>query len=149
MLSRHTVRAISDEPCAKKRSCFHITIGRRYAKTVSLVCHGIFGIPAVSRVACEKRMLTEILLASVAVSALSAGIAQPWHADSFSLTECRDLRPDPGNSPNDLVSKDQGQLGISQLAIEDVQVGPADATGTHLDQHVVSPGLGHCHLSEL
>jgi hypothetical protein len=149
MLSRHAVRAIPDESRAKKRSGFDIAIGRRYAKAVSLIRHGILSIPAVSRVACKKRLLAEILLAPDAVPAPPAGIAEPWHANAFSLTKCHDPRPDRGNSAYDLVSEDQRQLGMGKLPIKDVQISPANAARVNPDQYVAVPGLGHCHLPEL
>src|SRR5690606_21749831 len=49
---------------------------------------------------------------------------------------------------DDLVAEDQRQLRIRQLAVGDVQVGPADPAGAHAQQHLARARLGIRQLAQ-
>ena len=43
---------------------------------------------------------------------------------------------------DDLVSRDERQLRVGKLTVDDVQVGPAHSAGAHLEQHLARPRSG-------
>ena len=53
-----------------------------------------------------------------------------------------DLSADRGHGPDDLVAEDQGQFGLGEFAVDDVQVGAADAAGVDPDEHLLRAGRG-------
>jgi uncharacterized protein YheU (UPF0270 family) len=52
-----------------------------------------------------------------------------------------DAAADRFNAPDDLVARDDGQLGIGQLAVEHVQVRAANAAGGYVDANLALPRL--------
>ena len=95
-------------------------------EAIGRIGHGVFGVSAVERVAGEERIFAEVFLVPAAIEALAAGIAQPRHAEAVADAEflgalaCLDDRTD------NLVSRNEGELGVGQFAVDDMQVGPAD-----------------------
>jgi hypothetical protein len=77
------------------------------------------------------------------VAALAAGPAQPRHPEALAHPEFGHLLASGRHRPHNLVAEDQGQLGFSQLAVHDVQIGAADAAGPHPDQHLFRAGRGN------
>ena len=90
----------------------------------------------------KQGALAEVLAARAAVAALAAGPAQPRDPDPVAGREA--LRPLPrlDHLADDLVAEDQRQLRLGELAVDDVQVGAADAAGDHPDESLPGPGLG-------
>jgi hypothetical protein len=79
----------------------------------------------------------EVFAAVQAVLTTLARAAQPRHADAIANRERLDRITASDDPPDDLVPEDERQLRTRQLAVEDVQVGAADATGADLDQEIV------------
>jgi hypothetical protein len=42
-----------------------------------------------------------------------------------------------GDRSDNLMTRNKGQFGVSQLPIDDMQIGPANAAGMHLDQNLL------------
>ncbi len=51
--------------------------------------------------------------------------------------------PKRGDAADDLVAEDEGELGMRQLAVENVQVGATHPAGGDLDQDLTGPRLRH------
>src|SRR5262249_56991434 len=49
--------------------------------------------------------------------------------------QTRDLRPHGGDAPDDLVAGHDRKLRVWQLAVDHVQIGPADTAGRDLDEN--------------
>src|SRR5262249_14667857 len=98
-------------------------------------------------VAGEARTEAEVLAAAPAVRALSARPAQPGDADARALAEVPSADDD---GADDLVAEDQGQLGTRQLAVGDVEVGPAHAARIDAHEHLAGGGhgIGQLRLSQ-
>ena len=107
-----------------------------------LVRHGILGVAAVQGIAGEFRGLAEVLPFLSAVAAAAAGVAQPGHPDAVADPEFLHLSAQGGHGPDDLVADDQGQFGLGEFAVDDVQVGAADAAGVDPDEHLLRAGCG-------
>ena len=76
-------------------------------------------------------------------------MAQPRHADAIADGEFRDARPKRRHMADDLMAEHERELGLRQLAVEDVQIGAADAAGRDLDEDLAGPRLGHSELGGL
>ena len=104
-------------------------------------------------------MLTEILLPAAAEPAGLGGLVEPRHADAVAGHERRRARLAAGRVPgagperrdlaDDLMTGDDRRAVRRQLALEDVQVGTADAAGADTEQHLSRTGLGDRQLDEL
>ncbi len=67
---------------------------------------------------------------------------EPRHADA--VAEAKSVTPGPSAATlaDDLMTENERQLGMRQLAVEDVQVGAADAAGRDLDEDLLGSGSG-------
>jgi hypothetical protein len=102
-------------------------------KTVSLVCHGVFGVTTVNHIAGEKCMLTQVLLAFPAKTALATGRAEPRYPNPISQAKFSDLISHRNNGTNYFMSNDQGQFWIWKFVVHDVQVCMAHPAGMNPD----------------
>ncbi len=146
--------AVADDAGAEQRSRRH----RRHAggETVDEPGrrHRELGEAAVDVPAGEERVLAEVLLPARAEPAGLVGPVQPRHADAVARGERRRARlaarrdglgagPERHDLADDLVAGDDGRAVRRQLALEDVQVGAADAAGQHPQQDLARTRLGH------
>jgi hypothetical protein len=70
----------------------------------------------------------------------SAG--QPRHADEVAGGRPLNAFADRDDGADDLMAGDQRELGLGQIAVEDVEVGPAHGAGAHVHEHLAGAGLG-------
>jgi hypothetical protein len=126
--------AEADQPRAQQRGDLHVGVVSRDGEAEALVGHRVLGEAAVDVASGESRARAEVLPAAAAVLALAAGPAQPW-----------DAHPPPAGHgrAHDLMPEDPRRLGHVDLAVQQVQVRPADAAGQHLEQELPRPGDGH------
>ena len=94
------------------------------------------GEAAVPGVTGEQRRVAKVLARVEAIGAVAAGMAEPGHADARAelQTDAVAGRLDPAD---DLVAGDDRQLRVRQFAVDDMQIGAADAAG--LDPHADLP----------
>ena len=132
-VAREPERAIADQAGAQEGSCLEtgIALGKCQAKT--FIDDGVLGIAAVQVVAGEPRVVTEVLAAGTAEPAVAVRPAEPGNPDAPILAD---------DSSDDLVAEHERQLRVRQLAVEDVEVGPADAAGLHPDEQLPRPRRG-------
>ena len=135
-------RPVADQAGAEQGSGLNVGDLRRQREAVALVRHGVLGVAPVDVVAREPGPVAEILPAGPAVPALTVGPAEPGHAHSIARTETSRPGPGPLDGGHDLVAKYKGKLGMGELAVGHVQVGPADAAGPDPEQELARTGLG-------
>jgi len=61
--------------------------------------------------------------------------AKPRHPGPLAQCQTVDTRAKRVDAPDDLVSQYQWEVGMGELAIENMQIGAADAAGFHLEPH--------------
>src|ERR1700761_1801902 len=89
----------------------------------------IFGIAAVYRVARERRRVAEILQSTPAVAAGSVHSADPGNAHTRAAR--RRIRFAGYDITDNLMTRNNGRKALRQLALDDMQVRPADAACSH------------------
>ena len=99
------------------------------------------GEAAVARVAIEQRRVAQILAPAGAIAAMAAGVAEPGRADPRANSE-RHAGADRLDPADDLVPRHDRQLGVRQLAVDDMQIGAADAAGLDPQSDFARPRLG-------
>src|SRR6266852_1196946 len=100
----------------------------------------VLRVPAVDGVAGEERSIAEILATGRAIVAGLVAPSEPWdaHALSARLDDSRDL-----------MARNERQLRLLELAVDDVKVGPADGTRFDPDQDLALLRPGHRDIDEL
>ncbi len=110
-----------------------------------MIGHGTLGEAAVDVIPGELGLVAQVLAAAQAVATAAAGPAQPGNAYPLAHGGGRDALTQGVDRAHDLVTENERQLGMLQLAVENVQVGPADAARVNLDPHLSRPGRGCAH----
>ena len=67
-------------------------------------------------------------------------MSQPRHADAVADGKAFGARAKRRHMADDLVAENERQLGMGELAVEDVEIGAAHAASRDLDQDLVRPG---------
>src|SRR5262245_65946636 len=106
------------------------------------------GIAAVAGVAGKERPIAQILSAAAAIRADAAGRAEPRDPDALAYCESCHARPHGGDASDDLVAGYDRQLGVWQLAVDHVQIGPADTAGRNLDENFARCRFGRWPLAQ-
>src|SRR5262245_17707585 len=91
---------------------------------------------AVARVAGELRIVAQVLAAFGAVAAGAACLAKPWHADTHPKRETLNAHSESVDRADDLVARNERQLWIDEVAIDDMEIGPAHGAGIHPQPHL-------------
>ena len=138
-VAAHPQAAVADEARAQQRGGLVVREAVRDREAEPLVGHRVLGEAAVDVAAGEARAGAEVLAAAAAVRALAARPSEPRDADTPAV------RLDAGD---DLVAEDARRMRDVDLAVEEVQVGAADAAGEHPQQELARTRLGHGHLRE-
>src|SRR5437762_12524608 len=133
-------RPVSDQPRAQERRRLEIRVALRDPEAEALVGERLLGVPSIDVVPGEARAIAQVLAIGSAEGADAARAPQPRHADAVTLPETRGPRTDGGHPADDLVTGDERQLRMRQLAVHHVQVGPADGAGADLQEHLARPG---------
>src|SRR5580658_6365453 len=99
------------------------------------------GVAAVARKAGKERRVAQVLAPAPAIGAMPAGMAEPGHADARAGRE-RDPFARSLDPAYDLMPRNDRQLGVGQLAVDDMQIGAADAAGLDAQPNLPRPGRG-------
>jgi hypothetical protein len=142
-------RAIADQSGTEQRRSLGVAVTFRQFEHIARVGHRVAGIAAVDLIAGEARIVAEILLARAAIGASAVGPAEPGHTDAVADCQLRHALAERFDAADDLMPEHERQLGLVELAVENVQVGTAYAAGRHLDQDLPAPWLGHCDFGVL
>jgi hypothetical protein len=109
------------------------------------MCEGEFGVASIQRVTCEASSLAEILSTRSAVSALATGPSQPRDSDAVANVKSLHSFAQPFDPADDFMAGNQGKFGLGQLAIDNVQIGPAYGTRSDAHEHFVRTGISNRH----
>src|SRR5262249_41240646 len=105
------------------------------------------GIAAVARVAGKERSIAQILSAAAAIRADAAGRAEPRDPDALAYCQSCHARPHGGDASDDLVAGHDRKLRAWQLAVDHVQIGPADTAGRDLNENFAGCRFGRWPLA--
>jgi hypothetical protein len=74
---------------------------------------------------------------------MAAGVTEPGNADA--LIDCERARAlaDRIDAADDFVARHERQLGLRQVAVDDVQIGPADGAGLDAQPYFALCRHGH------
>ena len=134
----HSQRPVADQAGAEQRRDLEIgvAVGKREAE--ALVGDGELRVAAVDVVAGEARSIAQVLAAAPAVAAHAAGPAEPGHADPAAVFRQAD----------DLVTGDERQLRVTELAVDDVEVRSTNTARPNLENQLARAGNGTVDLGE-
>ncbi len=143
-ITRHDQRAPADQAGAQQRRDGDIVAGLAERKAITGVRDEMRGKAAVARVAGEARAVAEVFPAAPAIGTFAAGIAQPGNADPLANPKRGHTGPKRVHPADHLMAGDDRIGDVRQFSIDDMQIGPAHAAGTHLDAHFAGPGHRIC-----
>jgi hypothetical protein len=98
-------------------------------------------VAAIARESREYRMIAQIFPMHHAVGTNATGVAEPRNADTLANAQALDFGTDRVDTAYDLVARDNRNVRVGQFAVDDMKVGTANSTGTHLDSYLARPGL--------
>ena len=122
------------------------TFGDRKAETG--VGDGVLGVAAVDLIPREPGVLAQVLAPGETVAALAVGPPEPRHPDPLSYREAVRTLAELLHRTYYLVARDQGQPGIRQLPVDDVQIRPAHGAAMYAQEDLPLSRLGHRHLRD-
>ncbi len=135
-------RAPADQPGAQQR---------RRLRGVAIVgeAHGecglgddVGGVAAVAVVAGEGWIVAQVLAPLATIGAVTAGASEPGDANPCADGEALDLRARLRHPANDLVTGHDRRPHVGQFAVDEMQVGAADAARLDADQEFRRARLG-------
>src|SRR5690349_15048566 len=141
--SRQFERAITDQAGAEQWCRFDVAVRRRKLETVTHIGRHIVSIATIDLVAGEPRLVAQIFTSAPTILARAARRTQPGHADTLAAVKPADLGTDRLDNPHDFVTGNEVILRIGKLAVDDMQVRPANATRVHADEDFICIGLAH------
>src|SRR5204862_7737925 len=121
------VRPITEHSRAEERRKIDIVVLLGQMKTVARVRDGELGVAAVDVVAGKFSFIAKILPVRSTISAFAIRPAEPLNTDAIADLKSIDVLAELFDTPDDLVTKNQRQLWIRQLAINDVKIGSANS----------------------
>src|SRR5262245_24568748 len=139
--ARQPQRPKSDDPRAEQRRGLFIV--ENFGNRIDEIRRGdgVFGVTAVDQPSGECGILTKILFALAAVFAHAVSLMEPGNAHAVVDLESRHAFSDLRDAPDDLMAGNDGQNLWRQFALDDVQVGAADAADADFDQDLTRAGL--------
>ena len=139
----HAVGAVADQPGAEERRGVGVAVAVGDAEAEAVVGEHEVLVAAVEMAAGEPRVVAEVLLARMAEAAAAAGAAEPRHADPLADVEAVGARAHLRHLADDLVAGHDRVAADRQFAVDEVEVGAADAAGKHADEELRRPRLGN------
>src|SRR5262249_53406350 len=140
--------AVADQAGAEEGGGLEVGVARGEREAEARVGHRPLGVAAVDLVAGEARPVAEVLAAGAAVAADAAGPPEPGDPPPLADAEGFDALAQGVNRAHDLVAQDERQLGPVELAVHDVEIGPADGAGPDVEADLPRSGEGIGQLPE-
>jgi len=134
-------RTPTDQSGAEQGRQRHGIAGFAQWEGVAGIRNGGRGKAAVARITGEFGAVAEVFLLRDAIGAGAAGMAQPGDADPLANPHALDAAADGIDPADDLMTWNDRHFRIGQFAVDDMQVGAADAAGEHLDADLPGAGL--------
>src|ERR1700730_10772079 len=138
----------SDDSRAEQRCS--LLVGKSFGKRINKILrrNDVFRVAAIDAIAGERRMVTKIFLAALAVLANSIRVMQPRNAnpraDHVAACACSLFLDDADN----LMSRYDRRLPRGQFSLDHMQIGAAYAANVHSNQHLAFSGVRHRHVGE-
>ena len=133
-VAQQPVGAVADQAGTEQRGGLYVVETFRDRKTVVGIGAQVLGKAAVHLVAGVTSLVAEVLAPTLAVIAVAATAAQPGYTHPVAAVKARYIAPQFFNNTHDLVSGNERQCRLGQLAIHHVEVSAADAAGLHAQQ---------------
>src|SRR5829696_3418174 len=140
--------AAAPKPYNPRRSASPVILSDRDGKAEAIICHGVLRVTAVDLIPSKPGIVAQVFPPGEAVAAPAAGPTEPGHAYPVSWCKPFDVFAGLHHLAHDLVAGDQGQLGVSQLSVDHVQVGPAHAAGAYAHKDLLRLRLGRRNVGE-
>jgi hypothetical protein len=128
--------AIADDAGAQQRRRLGVAEHGRERVREALVDDRVVGESAVGVIAGELGALAKVLAARAARLARAARGAKPGDADAVSGPEAVRVRTGTLDAPDDLMTRHDRRPHRRQLALDDVQIGPAHAARADAYEHL-------------
>jgi hypothetical protein len=141
--------AVADDAGAEQRGGVFVVVGVGKPVRVGLGHHGPLRVAAVGVPPGEARVDAQVLGAAPAPSAAAASVPQPGDARPLADREPSAARAEGLDLADDLVARDGGRLARGQIALGQVEIGPAHAAGRDPDADLARAGLGDGPIDEL
>ena len=135
-------RAVADQAGAEQRRRLDVAERVGKGEGVAGVGDAVGGEAAVAGEAGEQGIVAEILAALAAIGAMAAGPAEPGNADPVADAEALRALAQRRDPADDLVAGHDRQRAL-KVAVDDMEIGPADAAGGDLDQQLARAGRRH------
>src|SRR5262249_34025963 len=140
-VASHHQRAPADQAGAKQRRNRDVVTGFTKRKAIAGIGDEMRGKAAVARVSGEARAVAKVLPPAPAIRTFAAGVTEPGNADAFAGFRGSDAGAKRIHPPDHFVAGNDRIGDIRQLAVDDMQVGPAYAAGADLDARVAGAGF--------
>ena len=126
-----------------------IALGNGKAK--AFVCNHELRVTAIQRISGKLRIFTKILPARTTVTAFPAGPAQPGNANTGTLLEAFRTFADFHDTADNLVTENERQFRMYEIAVHDLEIGPADGAGADSNENlaIAQAGLRNRHFPQL
>jgi hypothetical protein len=148
-IARHPVPAVADRSRAQQRSRVDVVIRLGELQAESPVGHRKLGVSAVPLISGEHGANAQVLAPRSAVVAFAARPTEPRHADAVADGQVGDRVADGLHHPDDLMSQHERELRLGQIAVQHVQIRPADRAGGYADPHLARPRPRVVHVAHL
>jgi hypothetical protein len=106
------------------------------------------GVATVAGIAGEERTIAQVFAVGTAIRTNPASIAEPGHANALAARKSADTGAHFHDAADDLMSRYDGQFGMRQFAVDDVQIGTAHPARRDLDQDFTGRRLRHRPLTQ-
>ena len=138
----HLPGAIADKAGAQQRGRPDIGIAWRNGQAIACVGDSIVGIAAIPRVTGELRMVAQVLAIAAAEAAAPAGPAKPGHTHAIPRLHGQNTLTERLDDAHNFMTGNQGKLRRGKIAIDNMDIRPADAARANPDQHFPLSWLG-------
>jgi len=138
-IPRHDKRTPADQACAKQRCDRDVVAGFAERKAIAGIRDEMRGKAAVARVAGEARTVAQILPAAPAIGTFATRVTEPGNADAFADLQVHDTGAKRVHAADHLMAGNNRIGDFRQFAVDDMQIGAANAAGTDPDAHISGP----------
>jgi hypothetical protein len=111
-------------------------------KSIARIGDRVGRITAIARVAREDRPVAKVFPLACTIGTDSAGRSKPRNADPLTNLTVIHVRAERIDAPDDLMPWNDRELRVWQFAINDVEIGPADAASLDPDPKLARAGNG-------
>src|SRR5262249_53488077 len=132
-----SIGAVADQARTEQRCGFEIRVSLGQRQAIAGVSHYEFRITALQCVTGETGKITQILHTRKAISTFAACVSEPGHTNPIADPYARHGISKPYYPSDDLMSRCDRVRCMRQLAINYMQVCPADPAGEHFKQNLI------------